>query len=128
MNYTNLVAKHNDIGKLGEQIAKRFLIYHNFVIIDENTYFGKKEIDIISEKDNIIRLVEVKTVLMGGSISPEDNLSTDKLRNLSFVLHHLAEQGQYTDKRLQVDFLSVEIDERKRKAHCRLVQNIEIPE
>ncbi len=50
------------VGLIGENIAKRFLMKHNFTIIEQNfgTRFG--EIDIVSERLGRIYFFEVKTI------------------------------------------------------------------
>jgi len=121
------VAKHNETGKLGEAIAERFLRIHDFTILKRNAYYGKKEVDILTEKNGVIRIVEVKTVRIGSSIAPEDNFTKDKMKNLCAVLRALESYDEFHGKRLQIDFLAVTLDEDTRKASCRLVQNIDFP-
>ena len=55
------MAAHNDFGKEGEQDAVNFLIENGHTILERNFRFGHAEIDIISRKDNILHIVEVKT-------------------------------------------------------------------
>lgn len=84
------MAEHNEIGKIGESITKRFLMKHGFTVLATNyrTRFG--EIDIIAKKDNKLRFIEVKSVkvrdvnnLSNLAIQPEDNLTHDKWNKLS---------------------------------------------
>ena len=79
------MAEHNEIGKIGEQITKTFLMKHGFSILDTNYRTKLGEIDIIAKKDNVLRFVEVKSVkvrdlsqLDNLSVRPEDNLTKDK--------------------------------------------------
>lgn len=51
----------NRIGKLGEDIATRFLIDRSFKILERNKNLGFAEIDIICEKDGTTHFVEVKS-------------------------------------------------------------------
>ena len=55
------MADHNDLGKLGEELAVAFLKENGYEILETNWVFQKAEIDIIAQKDNIIAIVEVKT-------------------------------------------------------------------
>lgn len=55
------MAEHNDLGRLGEEIALKHLREKGFTILNTNWRFGKDEIDIIAEKDNYLVIVEVKT-------------------------------------------------------------------
>lgn len=120
-----MVAKHNDLGKLGENLALHFLRREGFTVLGTNVYFGKKEVDLMTQKDNVIRLVEVKTVRKGSVVSGEDNFTRDKMENLLYVLKLLEGSSDYAGKSLQIDFLSVTVDEEARRADMRLVQNVD---
>ena len=51
----------NKVGKLGEDIATRFLVEKGFTIIERNKNLGFAEIDIICEKEGTVHFVEVKS-------------------------------------------------------------------
>ena len=55
------MAEHNDLGKFGEELAVEFLENNGYEILETNWTFGKAEIDIIAQKENILAVVEVKT-------------------------------------------------------------------
>jgi putative endonuclease len=55
------MAEHNELGKLGEEMAVDFLRKDGYTILNTNWTFQKAEIDIIAKKDNILAIVEVKT-------------------------------------------------------------------
>ena len=55
------MAQHNELGKIGEQIAVDFLIKKGYTIKERNWHFKKAEIDIIAQLENILIAVEVKT-------------------------------------------------------------------
>jgi putative endonuclease len=55
------MAEHNELGKLGEELAVAYLQRNNYAILETNWSFQKAEIDIIAQKDNVLTIVEVKT-------------------------------------------------------------------
>ena len=55
------MADHNDLGKLGEELAVDFLQQNGYEILETNWVFQKAEIDIIAQKGTILAVVEVKT-------------------------------------------------------------------
>lgn len=55
------MAEHNDLGKLGEELAIEFLRKNGYEILEANWTFQKAEIDIIAQKENTLAIVEVKT-------------------------------------------------------------------
>ena len=55
------MAEHNELGKLGEELAVEFLRNDGYEILETNWTFQKAEIDIIAKKETILAVVEVKT-------------------------------------------------------------------
>mgnify|MGYP000551339375 CR=1 FL=1 len=56
------MAHHNELGKLGEEIAAAYLQRKGYKILKRNYFFDKAEIDIIAKKEvETIVIVEVKT-------------------------------------------------------------------
>lgn len=56
--YTN-----RELGAIGERIAERWLVQHDFVVIHKNFYARGSEIDIIAHKEGNIHFIEVKCVI-----------------------------------------------------------------
>ena len=55
------MAKHNDFGKLGEELAVNYLIGKGYEILERNWRNIHKEIDIIAKDGKDLVVVEVKT-------------------------------------------------------------------
>lgn len=55
------MAEHNQLGKLGEELAVAFLQKKGYTVLETNWTFQKAEIDIIAQKENVLAVVEVKT-------------------------------------------------------------------
>jgi putative endonuclease len=55
------MAQHNELGKQGELIARKFLEEKGFLIIETNWRHEKDEIDIIAKDGDELVMVEVKT-------------------------------------------------------------------
>lgn len=55
------MAKHNELGEWGEQLAQNHLKEKGYAILETNWRLGKLEADIIAYKDGEIVFVEVKT-------------------------------------------------------------------
>ena len=55
------MADHNELGKLGEELAVEFLQKEGYEILETNWVFQKAELDIIARKGEILAAVEVKT-------------------------------------------------------------------
>ena len=76
------MATHNDLGRLGESLAKTHLEQAGYEILDENWTHGKAEIDLIAYKDKVIIFAEVKTRTGNAFGEPEDFVDARKQRLL----------------------------------------------
>ena len=76
------MAEHNDLGKLGEELAVEFLVKKGYSIIETNWTFQKAEIDIIARKENVMAVVEVKTRSSIDFGLPQDFVNPKKIQLL----------------------------------------------
>ena len=76
------MAEHNELGKLGEELAVDFLIAKDYDILETNWRFQKAEVDIIAQKENILAVVEVKTRSSVDFGSPQDFVKPTKIKLL----------------------------------------------
>ena len=76
------MAKHNDLGELGEALAVEFLQKNNFKVIERNWRYKKAEVDIIAQKNNVLAIVEVKTRSSNYFGNPQDFVNQKKIKLL----------------------------------------------
>lgn len=74
--------RRQDTGKRGEQQACEFLQEHGHVILHRNWRAAHKEIDIISIKDGVLHIVEVKSKTAPVTAAPVLNVNPRKQKNL----------------------------------------------
>lgn len=55
------MARHNELGVIGEKAAREHLLGKGYTILDVNWHFAKDELDIIAEYEKFLVVVEVKT-------------------------------------------------------------------
>lgn len=55
------MARHNDLGSMGESLAASYLERHGYKVLHKNYRYLKAEIDIIARKGNVLAVVEVKS-------------------------------------------------------------------
>ena len=55
------MAKHNELGKRGEELATQYLTEKGYEILERNWRNKHKEIDIIAKDGDCLVIVEVKT-------------------------------------------------------------------
>ncbi|VAW13469.1 hypothetical protein MNBD_BACTEROID05-323 [hydrothermal vent metagenome] len=132
------------IGKIGEDIACKFLAKRGFTVLERNFWKKWGEIDIVVEKDKVLHFVEVKTVShdSGASCSascpackevkschdnyrPEDNLHPWKLKRLSRTIQtYLLEKDIFEEDEWRFDVIIVFLDQKTKKAKIRFLDNI----
>lgn len=76
------MAEHNELGKLGEDLAADFLQKNGYEILHRNWIFQKAEIDIIAQKDETLAIVEVKTRSSIDFGLPQDFVKPKKIQSL----------------------------------------------
>jgi len=77
------MAEHNDLGKLGEDLATEHLEKQGYTILDRNWISPQKaEIDIIAQKGAVLAIVEVKTRSNLDFGSPQDFVKQKKIHLL----------------------------------------------
>lgn len=135
ISYTCPVAKYSEkrrLGNIGEDVACQFLERKGFRIIERNVLRKWGEIDIVAEKGNTVRFVEVKTVSREriGDISrendpyrPEEQVHPGKLRKLARTAE-MYMHDRNDDRDYQIDVVGVLMDPVKRVARCRLFEQV----
>ncbi|WP_374505227.1 YraN family protein [Flavobacterium sp.] len=76
------MAEHNELGKLGEELAVEYLQKEGYTILETNWIFQKAEIDILAQKDNTLAVVEVKTRSSIDFGLPQDFVKPKKIQLL----------------------------------------------
>lgn len=76
------MAEHNDLGKLGEDLAVKYLLEQGYEILERNWVFQKAEVDIIAQKNEVLIIVEVKTRSNLEFGNPQDFVNPKKIKLL----------------------------------------------
>ena len=123
------------LGRLGEDIAQKYLENKRFSIVGQNYRKKYGEIDIIAQKGKILHFIEVKTVsreIKEGNVSretdiyrPEDNIHPFKLRRLSRTIQaYLVEKYRNTEPEWVFDAITVKLDISQKTAKIRFLEDI----
>lgn len=76
------MAKHNELGKRGEQLAVDFLLKKGYDIVERNYRFDKAEVDIIAQLNDILAIIEVKTRSSTDFGNPQDFVKPKQIQRL----------------------------------------------
>lgn len=111
------MAQHNDIGKKGEDLAKKFLENKKHTIVTTNYVFQRAEIDIISKLENgIIVFTEVKTLANEKSGNPEDAVSKAKQNQIAKAALNYIEENNHQGE-IRYDIIAVILYGKKEIIH-----------
>ena len=81
------MAKHNELGKAGENAAVTYLEQQGYIIRDRNWRKGHFELDIVATKEQELIVVEVKTRSNTQFAEPEDAVDIPKInRTVRLIL------------------------------------------
>ncbi len=126
------------IGRIGEDIAVKYLENKGFEIVEQNYRKKYGEIDIIAQKGRILHFIEVKSVScenlsdFGVNVSrvtdqhrPEDNIHYKKLKRLSNTLQvYLFEKFPKDQPEWSFDVITVRLSIETRKARVKFLENL----
>ncbi|NNK69592.1 MAG: endonuclease [Flavobacteriaceae bacterium] len=100
------MAKHDKLGKYGEQLAVDYLLDKNYKILESNYRFDRAEIDILAEKDGVLAVVEVKTRSSVAFGDPQEFVKPKQIKNLVKAVNHYIEVRQL-DIETRFDIISI---------------------
>jgi len=107
------MARHNDFGRQGEDIAAGWLMAKGFDILDRGWRHGRSEIDIIAVRQGIHHFIEIKCSHGESFGHPEERVSKAKLRRIMRVAAHWLYENQIpAHHRVQYDVLAVQFGAR----------------
>ena len=93
----------NSLGNKGEKLACDYLIKNGYKILERNWRFGRFEIDIIAQKNNLIVIVEVKTRSNDYFVAPQQTLKKKQIENiLQAANHYITQKNLDSEVRLDI--------------------------
>jgi putative endonuclease len=121
-----------DIGRMGEDVACQFLVKKGYKVLVRNYRQKCGEIDIIAERNGVVRFVEVKSVSRDtlpdvlkeeNEYRPEEMVHAAKLKKIARTaeVYMLSKKD---DREYQIDVIGVFLNVSTRNARCRLLENV----
>lgn len=103
------MAEHNELGRLGEQLARDFLIAKGYQILEQNWVCGHKEIDLIAMDGKELVIVEVKTRRVTFLVEPEETVDKYKQLYLIWAAESYIERNNL-DVEVRFDIVAIVVD------------------
>ena len=108
------MTRRSEIGTLGEEKAREWLVKLGYTIREENYKKRYGEVDIIVERQGTLHFIEVKTnkYYPESAFPPEIRINAKKAMNLRKVCEtYLRETSVSREQKWQIDVISVILDE-----------------
>jgi putative endonuclease len=96
-------------GRLGEKLARRYLIRKGYRIIEQNWRTKYAEIDLVTRKKDTLVFVEVRTKTSGQFGLPEESLNRQKINRVIRSSQIYIKYKRYTG-RYRIDSVCVTLD------------------
>ena len=122
-----MTTEKQNIGKLGEDIAVKYLEKHGYEIIDRNYRKPWGEIDIIAQQKQELVFLEVKAQNQEFEWRPEENITRHKKHQLSrIVATYLKANKIPEDQNWRIDVLAIKLNFKTKNASVEHIQNINL--
>lgn len=101
------MARHNEVGKWGEELASAYLQSKGYAIVQRNWHSGHRDIDIIAVTPDgqTTVFVEVKT-RTSSYLRPEQAVDNEKIRNIILAANSYAKYHRMC-KNMRFDIISI---------------------
>jgi putative endonuclease len=107
-------SKHKiDIGKIGEDIAVKFLSEKGYDIIERNYHYGHGEIDIVAKDNNFLVFVEVKTRLNLELGEPEYAVNQKKIKQIKKMAELYLFDKEIEEADCRFDVIAILLDDKE---------------
>ncbi len=113
------MATHNNTGKIGEKLAREYLIEHGYAITDTNAHIGHYELDIVAMKDSRIIFIEVKTRTMLTDSDPLDAIDKNKIKRLCRAANAYVRANNIVHE-VQFDVITVRLQNEQSTENARI--------
>lgn len=122
-----MTTEKQNVGKLGEDIAVKYLENHGYRILERNYRKPWGEIDVIVKQSQELVFVEVKAQNEGLEWRPEENITLHKKRQLSRIITtYLKEHKIPENQDWRIDVLAIKLDFQTKNAQIEHIQNVNL--
>lgn len=105
------MTKHNQrLGELGERIAERWLARKGWRVVYRRFRNGRRDIDLITQRDEVIAFVEVKARKGNEFGDPVEAVHHRKQRELTKSAHVWIDRHGRAEERYRFDVVGVLLD------------------
>lgn len=120
-----MTTEKQNIGKLGEDIAVKYLGNNGYRILERNYRKPWGEIDIVAEKSKELIFFEVKTQKDYLEWEPEENVNRHKKYQLSRIINTYIKEHKISESQeWRVDILAIRLNLETKNAEVKHINNV----
>jgi len=112
-----------EVGKLGEKLARRFLKKKGYHIRETNFHCREGEIDIIARQGDYLVFVEVRTKSNLDFGTPEESITQAKKEKLIASSLAYINTHQNLPSLWRIDVVAIEVDDKGKIKRIALIEN-----
>jgi len=116
------------LGRLGEAAAGEFLAARGWKVLARNYRFGRREVDLVVRRDDLVAFVEVKTRAGAGYGAPEEAVTRLKQREIELVAAEYLARHRPGDVGVRFDVLAIVVGPRGVVQHIEHLEDAWRPE
>ena len=112
-----------EVGRLGERLAAKFLRRRGYHIIETNFRCRGGEIDIIARQRDCLVFIEVRTRSSSSFGSPEESITQAKRSRLIFTALTYISSHNKLPEQWRIDVVAVEVDAQGQAKRIEIIEN-----
>jgi putative endonuclease len=120
----NYQAKRNRLAKLGEKMARDYLVKKGYQFLSANYFKGGGEIDLVLSKNDVLVFVEVKTRQSERFGSGETAVTPFKKHKILCAIFHYLHQKRVQGKLWRLDVVAIQVDAFRQTAKIKHFSDI----
>jgi putative endonuclease len=97
----------HELGRRGESLAAGYLLGRGWRLLALNYRFGRREVDLIIRRDDVVAFVEVKPRAGVGYGTPVEAVTRLKQREIERVAEHYLARHRLSDVEVRFDVFSI---------------------
>jgi len=117
------VMNRQEVGKLGEKIARKFLKKRGYRIREVGFRCPHGEIDIIAQQKDYLVFVEVRTKSNLDFGTPEESITQAKKKKLIALALTYTNTHQNLPSLWRIDVVAIELDDKGQPTRIELIEN-----
>ena len=117
--------KDFSVGKLGEELAKKYYQNSGYKIIETNTHKRFGEIDIVAQSNGQTIFCEVKTRSSDRFGSAVESLTRIKKKRILRMVRYYCLKNKISDENIRADFIAIQLS--SNTAELKHFKSIELP-